>query len=301
MSLEIKNVSLKYKGGKKALNAISLSATSGVLGLLGPNGAGKSSLMRILATISQPTSGQITWRGQDIVKNSNALRSELGYLPQYFGVYDQLSGAEFLHYLAGLKGLNHQFATNKINQLLQDFNLSHVSDVRLSQYSGGMRQRIGIAQALLNDPALLIVDEPTVGLDPQERANFRQLLSDIASERLVILSTHIVSDIETIADQIAIMNAGDLVTLAPPQSLLQTLNHKCWKITVDREYLSQMQSDVLISHTIRQGSDITVHYVDQHDKYPSATTRQPTLEDVYLFYVNQPASIKFPYVTSEVV
>jgi len=301
MSLEIKNLSLEYKGAKKALNSITLSATSGVIGLLGPNGAGKSSLMRILATISKPTSGQVTWRGQDIITHPNALRAELGYLPQYFGVYDQLSGAEFLHYLAGLKGLKHSLATQKIDKLLGDFNLSHVADVRLSQYSGGMRQRIGIAQALLNDPALLIVDEPTVGLDPQERANFRQMISDIASDRLVILSTHIVSDIETISDQIAIMNAGNLTTLATPQHLLQSLGNKCWKTTVSREHLTQLQKDVLISHTIRQGNDIIVHYVDEFGKFPTATIREPTLEDVYLYYVNcQPNSITPCDVTSEV-
>jgi len=301
MSLEIKNLSLEYKGGKKALNAVSFSASSGVLGLLGPNGAGKSSLMRILATISKPTSGQVTWRGQDIITDPNELRAELGYLPQYFGVYDQLSGSEFLHYLAGLKGLKHNIATKKIEKLLSDFNLTHVADVRLSQYSGGMRQRIGIAQALINDPALLIVDEPTVGLDPQERANFRQMVSDIASDRLVILSTHIVSDIETISDNIAIMNAGNLTTLDTPQSLLQALVNKCWEITISRDLLSQIQSDVLISHTIRQGNDIIVHYVDQYGKFPTAAMREPTLEDVYLYYVSGQSDNETPScITSEV-
>lgn len=288
MTLRIDDLSLTYHGGKQALSNISLSATSGVLGLLGPNGAGKSSLMRILATIAKPTNGEVTWHGTSIATAPNTLRHELGYLPQYFGVYEQLSAREFLHYLAGLKEISHDVATSRINELLTSFNLIDVADVKLSNFSGGMRQRVGIAQALLNSPKLLIIDEPTVGLDPEERSSFRQLLADISSHCLVILSTHIVSDIETIADNIAIMNQGHLVTLQAPDALIQSVSELCWQVTVAQSDAKQWQASLMVSHSIRQGDNITLHYVS-HPNQPSqpaqAQRRQATLEDAYLFYV----------------
>lgn len=288
MTLTLDGLSLTYQGNKQALNNISLSAQSGILGLLGPNGAGKSSLMRILATLAKPTSGEVTWQGTNILQSPNVLRSELGYLPQYFGVYDQLSAREFLHYLAGLKEISHEVATARIDDLLTSFNLIDVADIKLENYSGGMRQRVGIAQALLNNPKLLIIDEPTVGLDPEERSSFRQLLSDMSSHCLIILSTHIVSDIETICDNIAIMNQGNLVTLQTPDKLIQSVSEQCWEITVAQSQAKQWQSTLMVSHSIRQGSNITFHYVsppNQQPQPPQAKRRQATLEDAYLYYV----------------
>lgn len=285
MTLEIKNLSLNYGDKKQALNDLTLSANTGVLGLLGPNGAGKSSLMRILATLKKPTSGDILWQGNDIIGKPALLRGALGYLPQYFGVYEQLTAKEFLHYLAGLKGLKHNDAEHRIIDLLSQFNLAHVADSPLASFSGGMRQRIGIAQALLNNPKLLIVDEPTVGLDPHERLVFRQLIADISKDALVILSTHIVSDIETIADSIAIMDQGELITHDSPEKLIQKVAPYCFEITLPREQAKALQSQLNVSHSLRQGEDMTLHFVSTQAVPANAVSRNPTLEDAYLYFV----------------
>src|SRR5205809_2922981 len=191
-----------------------LTLGPGVLGLLGPNGAGKSTLMRILATVTRPTEGRVTWNGTDIAREPDALRSVLGYLPQDFGVYPNLSALEFLEYLAAAKGLNARAAKARIAELIELVNLTDAARRPLGGYSGGMRQRVGIAQALLNDPRLLIVDEPTAGLDPEERLRFRNLLSALSGERIVILSTHLVSDVERCATNIAPIARGPLITSA---------------------------------------------------------------------------------------
>ncbi len=223
MQLELNNVTKTYRG-RQAVTDVSMRIGPGVLGLLGPNGAGKSSLMRILSTITRPTSGTVTWNGTDIVARPEPLRRVLGYLPQDFGVYPNLSAGEFLRYLAAVKGLSTRSAKERVDELLELVNLTDTGSRPVGKFSGGMRQRVGIAQALLNDPELLVVDEPTVGLDPEERMRFRNLLGDLASDRIVILSTHIVSDIEAIADDIAILTAGELRRAAPPRnfSVLQT-------------------------------------------------------------------------------
>jgi ABC-2 type transport system ATP-binding protein len=192
MNLVIDNVSKRYTRDVWGLREFSLSLSPGVLGLLGPNGAGKTTLMRIVATISTPTGGHITWNGSDIVRSPDGLRRMLGYLPQDFGVYPNLTPVEFLSYIAAAKGLDAPTTRRRIDELLLLVNLDGERNQRLGGFSGGMRQRVGIAQALLNDPRLLIVDEPTAGLDPEERVRFRNLLSDLSGERIVILSTHIV-------------------------------------------------------------------------------------------------------------
>ncbi|MGB0835277.1 MAG: ABC transporter ATP-binding protein [Psychrobium sp.] len=286
MSLEIKNLHLSYNKKKHALHNLSLTSHVGVLGLLGPNGAGKSSLMRILATLKQPTSGEVLWQGTNTCDHPQMLRQQLGYLPQYFGVYEQLTAKEFLHYLAGLKGLEHQDAETRIDALLNQFNLSHVANSPLASFSGGMRQRIGIAQALLNSPKLLIVDEPTVGLDPHERLVFRQLIADISKDSLVILSTHIVSDIETIADSIAIMNQGQLITHNTPEQLIDKVAPYCFELTVPREEAKALQAHLQISHSVRQGDNMTLHFVSAKGVPKSAVARKATLEDAYLYFVN---------------
>ena len=209
MELIIQSVTKQYNKQVCGLRDFSLQPKPGVLGLLGPNGAGKSTLMRILATITLPTMGTITWNGVDIVQQPNALRQSLGYLPQDFGIYPNLNAIEFLEYMAAMKGLSSRSARQRIDELLQLVNLTEAAHRPLGGFSGGMKQRIGIAQALLNDPQLLIVDEPTVGLDPEERVRFRHLLSELSGERLVILSTHIVSDVEATATSIAIIARDD--------------------------------------------------------------------------------------------
>ena len=220
MKLIIENVSKKYKKDSYGLRDLSLQIETGVLGLLGPNGAGKSTLMRILSTITKPTEGRVIWNGIDITKDPNAIRSILGYLPQDFGVYPHLNAVEFLEYLASIRGLDLTISRKRIDELLQLVNLHEVRKKPLNSLSGGMKQRVGIAQALLNDPKLLIVDEPTVGLDPEERIRFRNLLSELSGDRIVILSTHIVSDVESTATDIAIVNQGKLVIQASPSEIL---------------------------------------------------------------------------------
>ena len=221
MKLEISNIGKRYKGNFWGLQEFSLELGSGVLGLLGPNGAGKSTLMNILATTTKPSAGTVVWNNSNIVRKPNDLRAVLGYLPQDFGVYPNLNAVEFLQYMAAIKGLDGKTTKRRIDELLQLVNLTNASKRPLGSYSGGMKQRVGIAQALLNDPQLLIVDEPTVGLDPEERVRFRNLIADLSGERIIILSTtHIVSDVEATATSIAIMNQGRLITHALPEALL---------------------------------------------------------------------------------
>jgi ABC-type multidrug transport system ATPase subunit len=214
--LTLENVSKRFPAGNYGVRDLSLTLSGGVIGLLGPNGAGKTTLMQMIATITRPTEGRILFRGDDLTKDPDAIRRTLGYLPQDFGVYDNLTALEFLGYIAALKGVRNRA---RIMEMLELVNLHHVAKRVVGGFSGGMRQRLGIAQALLNDPDLLIVDEPTAGLDPEERVRFRNVLAEIGFTKLVILSTHIVSDVESIATQIAIMREGRLVKLATPDEL----------------------------------------------------------------------------------
>ena len=212
MILEINNLTKQYNKHKTGLEDYSITIEKGILGLLGPNGAGKSTLMKIIATISKPTSGTVFLNGKDIVKNPDYIRKMLGYLPQDFGVYPNLNAYEFLGYIAAMKGVGGKGLKQRIEMLLDGVNLTADAKKPIGTYSGGMKQRIGIAQALLNDPKVLIFDEPTVGLDPEERVRFRQLIASLAEDCIIILSSHIISDIETIADEVAIMHNGRLVT-----------------------------------------------------------------------------------------
>ena len=230
MKLSIRSLSKKYSGNLWGLIDCNLELKPGVLGLLGPNGAGKSTLMRILATVTRPSSGSILWNDSDILSSPDPLRAVLGYLPQDFGVYPHLTANEFLQYLAAVKGLDGSAARRRIEELLSVVNLSDARHRPLGGFSGGMRQRVGIAQALLNDPQLLIVDEPTAGLDPEERVRFRNLLSELSGERIVILSTHIVSDVEAVATDIAILSHGRLLSHASPEALLASINGKVWEV-----------------------------------------------------------------------
>jgi ABC-type multidrug transport system ATPase subunit len=208
MEISVKDLSKKYSGNKFGLKNVNLELKNGILGLIGPNGAGKSTLMRILATISKPSAGSVTFNGIDVVKHPDSVRKVLGYLPQDFGIYPNLSAVEFLEYIAAIKGFTGKNTKLRIEALLDELNLTAVRNRAIGTYSGGMKQRIGIAQVLIGDPKLLILDEPTVGLDPEERIRFRNLLADLSGERIVILSSHIVSDIETMANEIAIIYQG---------------------------------------------------------------------------------------------
>ncbi len=216
--LRIESVSRRFRSGQYGVRDVSMTLRGGVIGLLGPNGAGKSTLMQMLATVTKPTAGRIFFHDADVVAKPDPLRHRLGYLPQDFGVYENLTAYEFLGYFAALKGVRSKA---KIQEMLELVNLHHAANRAVGGFSGGMKQRLGIAQALINDPELVIVDEPTAGLDPEERVRFRNVLAELGAGRLVIFSTHIVSDIESIATEIAIMKGGSLLALATPATLMR--------------------------------------------------------------------------------
>jgi ABC-type multidrug transport system ATPase subunit len=285
MKLTISNLGKQYRRDFWGLRDFSLEVCPGILGLLGPNGAGKSTFMRMLATITRPTEGTIFWNDLDIVKSPDAMRAVLGYLPQDFGVYPNLNAIEFLEYIAAIKGLDAKSARKRIDELLQVVNLVDAAKRPLGGFSGGMKQRVGIAQALLNDPQLLIVDEPTVGLDPEERVRFRNLLADLSGERIVILSTHIVSDVEATATRIAIVNKGDLLRDVPPETLLKEMDGKVWKWTVSSAELPNLKQDYVISGTIRRSDGVEIRVVNESCPNVQALNVSPNLEDAYLFLI----------------
>jgi ABC-type multidrug transport system ATPase subunit len=286
MNLLIEHVSKRYTKDVWGLRDFSLSLAPGVLGLLGPNGAGKTTLMRILATISKPTGGNVTWDGTDIVRSPDGLREVLGYLPQDFGVYPNLTPIEFLGYIAAAKGLDAPAARRRIDELLLLVNLDGERNQRLGGFSGGMRQRVGIAQALLNDPRLLIVDEPTAGLDPEERVRFRNLLSDLSGERVVILSTHIVSDVEAVATDIAIIVRGRLVAHESPEALLAGVRGLVWEWVVPSSDLVSVRSRFLVSGTLRRSDGVLCRVISAESPDPGARSADPSLEDAYLHLVS---------------
>jgi ABC-type multidrug transport system ATPase subunit len=282
LKLVIDKVSKRYGANVWALRGFSLELAPGVLGLLGPNGAGKTTLMSILATITRTTEGQVTWNGSNVADDPDALRAGLGYLPQDFGVYPNLNAVEFLEYLAAVKGLNAASAKRRIDELLNLVNLADVRKRPLGGYSGGMKQRVGIAQALLNDPQLLIVDEPTAGLDPEERVRFRNLLSDLSGERIVILSTHIVSDVEAMATDIALISQGVLVAHAAPEELLRQVEGKVWEWVVPSVELNAAKQRYLISSTMRRSDGVHVRVLGAQGP-AGAQPAAPNLEDAYLY------------------
>jgi ABC-type multidrug transport system ATPase subunit len=282
MQLVLENVSKVYRGQVRALHQFELSLKPGVLGLLGPNGAGKSTLMRIVATITRPSSGRVLWNGTDIAAQPDKLRNVLGYLPQDFGVYPHLTALEFLQYLAAVKGLEPRSASKRISELLALVNLTDVAKRPLGGFSGGMRQRVGVAQALLNDPELLIVDEPTAGLDPEERVRFRNLLSELSGERIVILSTHIVSDVEAVATTIALIAHGNLVAHGAPEQLLSQVQGKVWEVLLPSSDLPALQQKYLVSNTAHRNDGVHARVVSESVPAASAKLLEPSLEDAYL-------------------
>jgi ABC-2 type transport system ATP-binding protein len=279
--LEIEALSKRYRSGAQALDGVSLAIGPGVLGLLGPNGAGKSTLMRIVATVLKPTSGSVRWNGIDVLRNPDALRSQLGYLPQDCGVYPNLSAREFLRYVATLKGMPANAAERRITALLEELNLGSAGNRPLGAFSGGMKQRVGIAQTLLNDPQIAIVDE---GLDPEERSRFRDLIGGIAGERIVILSTHIVSDVETIAERVVMIAGGATIADDAPSLLAARLNGHVWEALVAPDRLSALRERFSVTSAIRRRDGVLVRL--HADEPPSGFMGvNPTLEEAYLVTV----------------
>ena len=271
----------KRYGDVWGVRDVSLDLGPGVLGLLGPNGAGKSTLMRVLTTYLRPTEGTVTFDGVDVVDSPNAVRKRVGYLPQDFGVYPDLTAEEFLAYLAAIRGLDRGAADQRIDDLLALTNLQDARDRRLGGFSGGMRQRVGIAQALLTDPDLLVVDEPTVGLDPAERVRFRNVLSSLGDDRVVVLSTHIVSDVEATASDVAVLADGRLRAHTTPERLLAAVDDRVWEVVVGRDDLGSLKAEHLVSTTTRRSDGVHARIVA--DEPPrSAEAVEPTLEEAYL-------------------
>jgi ABC-type multidrug transport system ATPase subunit len=280
--LEVRGLSKTYRSGTPALTDVSFDVGEGVLGLLGPNGAGKTTLLSILATVTRPTKGTFRWEGRDALRDPLAVRRVLGYLPQDFGVYERLTAHEFLSYLGRLKGLSGPVLGRRVDELLTLVNLHGAAGRRLGGFSGGMRQRVGIAQALLGDPKLVVVDEPTVGLDPEERVRFRNLLAEIAHGRVVILSTHIVSDVEAVATRIALLSRGRLASFTTPEELLARAAGRVFTAVVAPSEVAAAQAAVPVSGLVRRSEGVHVRWVGRGDALAGARPAEPTLEDAYL-------------------
>lgn len=285
MKLELKNLCKNF-GHKKATNNFSVTLENGVYGLLGPNGAGKTTIMRQMTTLLKPDSGDIVLNGKSIFEDEEAYRAKIGYLPQDFGVYKSFKAKQFLKYIAALKGLSSKEANEKVDYLLKLVGLYDVRKKPVGKFSGGMRRRVGIAQALLNDPDILILDEPTAGLDPQERTRFRNLLSEISKDKIVVLSTHIISDIEAIAKETLIMKDGTLMLKGTHRDILEEMDGKVFLVnTVDENEAYEIQRKYKVVNIQRGVHSIELRVIsDTIPKAQNVTPAQARFEDVYMFY-----------------
>ena len=274
----------KHYGNKIAVDQLSVTFRPGVYGLLGANGAGKTTLMRMLCAILESTSGEVFLDGKEITSMGADYRDVLGYLPQDFGYYPNYSATEFLMYVAALKGIPKNIAKRRTAELLEIVGLTNVADKKIKTFSGGMKQRVGIAQALLNNPQILILDEPTAGLDPKERVRFRNLLSEYAGDKIVILSTHIVSDVEAIADEVLLMKKGRIVLQGTVQELTEKANGKVWELTVSPAEARKWQTKTTVANLRHEGRDIVLRIISDNKPGEQAVPCETTLEDLYLYY-----------------
>lgn len=284
MEIKIANLTKSYDDKFTALNEINTVLKSGITGLLGPNGAGKSTLIKTLVGLQKISSGQINYL--DVPKDIFELKESLGYVPQNFQLPNNLTGEEFLDFMSTVKGIDYKTAKRNNLQILELLNLSQVSKKRIATYSGGMKQRLGIAQALLNNPQLLILDEPTVGLDPDERLNLKHIMTELAGNTIILLSTHIVSDIESVANNIIILNEGEIQIQGNTDTLLETINGKVWELNISPEQYQSIQQEFFISSTIRKQHNIQIRIISE--KRPkNAELVYPKLEDLYLFHIHR--------------
>lgn len=292
MELVLKNINKSFKD-KIAVNNFNVTLNNGIYGLLGPNGAGKTSLMRIIADVSNATSGEVYLNGKSKSELGADYRSLLGYLPQDVGFYKTFTAQKFLEYVSTLKGLEKEYSKVKIDELLKFVNLEKDRNRKIGKFSGGMKQRLGIAQALLNDPKVLILDEPTAGLDPNERIRFKNLISEISKDKIVILSTHIVSDVEFISNEIIIMKDGKLVEKDTPNELLKSIRGKVHSLRIKEDMLHKVQNEFKVSNIVREKEHILVRVVGHENiniKDVDLIDENPSLEDLFLYYFDEKIS-----------
>ncbi|MEY8236968.1 ABC transporter ATP-binding protein [Lachnospiraceae bacterium 66-29] len=280
MELKIEGLSRVY-GKHKVLHDINFSMHEGIYGLIGKNGAGKSTLMRILATIDFPSNGKVFFNGKDIFSIGEEYRGMIGYMPQDYNIYSGFNAIDFLEYMGALKGMKKQELKLKISDVLEIVNLSDVSHKKIRTYSGGMKRRIGIAQAILNNPDILILDEPTAGLDPSERLNFSNFISNLSRKKIVLLSTHIVSDIEAVAKELIVMNKGKILESGKVEDLIMSNQGKVWEAVLTQEEYQQIQKERKVIHVKQNGNNMTVRYIGERFQTEENREQEPTLEDYY--------------------
>lgn len=286
MELQLQNLRKQY-GEKCAVNNVSANLTPGVYGLLGANGAGKSTLMRMICGVLKPTSGSISLNGKTIEQLGVRYYTHLGYMPQDFGFYPDFTAREFMLYMAAVKGLDKKQAKKRTEYLLQMVNLSDVADKKVKSYSGGMKQRLGIAQAELNSPSILILDEPTAGLDPKERVCFRNLISDFAKEKIVILSTHIVSDVSYIADTILMMKQGCFLLQEPMSVITNSIKGKVWELLVDERTAAEYSTNYAVVNLHHENNMVRLRMIEETAPREDAQIVEPSLEDLFLYHFGE--------------
>lgn len=288
MELIIEDLSKDFQG-VMAVNHVTYTMENGVYGLLGLNGAGKTTLMRMLCTLLKPSGGRILCNGEDILAMGAEYRKLLGYLPQEFGFYPDFTVKDYLLYIASIKGVHKAVARKRVKELTAKVGLSKVQDRKMKKLSGGMKRRAGIAQAMINDPEILILDEPTAGLDPNERIRFRNLLSELAQERLVLLSTHIVSDVESVANEILLMKDGAFLHTGKPQEIITSMTDRIWSLTVPAGEAAKYGRDYKVANSRTVPGGMQLRILSEEKPHPEAQEETPALEDVFLSYMGEKA------------
>lgn len=286
MELTLQNITKKYER-VVVLNDISLTLKPGIYGLLGANGAGKTTLFRIICRLMEPTHGSIKFNGKNVNQQAEAYRTNLGFLPQDFSYYPDFTGMRFMLYIAALKGLNNTVAKKRSLELLKQVGLEEMKDIKIRKYSGGMKQRLGIAQAMLNNPQILILDEPTVGLDPKERVKFRKLISSFANNKIVILSTHIVADVEYIADEIIVLKKGMILNKGTTDILLKEIQNHVWECFVNMDQINLFEDKFIVSNRKYTENGAVLRIVSTNQPALNAKKVEPSLEDLYLYYFRE--------------
>lgn len=282
MELQVEHLCKSYRK-KEALRDVSFTLQKGVYGLLGENGAGKSTLMRMMATVDFPTKGEIRYEGKSIYAMDEEYRGLIGYMPQNYSIYPGFTARDFLQYMGTLKGVPEEKLKSRIGEVLNFVNLSDVADKKVKTFSGGMKRRIGIAQAIINEPQILIFDEPTAGLDPRERIRFSNIISDMGKDKIILLSTHIVSDIEAIANELVVIKNGNILETGNVDELVKKVKGQVWESIVSQEVYHSLRKERSVIHLKQMGRDVQVRFVG--DKYPNAENCpvEPTLEDYYIY------------------